>query len=132
MTRNMDTIRTLLLRLEALPIPTGAPFVLIDGNSEGVKVLADEDPRDLTYHLGLLKDKGLITSPGTNNMDSRIRFSGLSWDGYDFLDSVRDDKIWLKTKGAVERAGGFTLDLIIDLAKGFLKKQIENQTGIKL
>jgi hypothetical protein len=128
----MDTIRTLLLRLEAIEIPPRAAFVLIDGYTEGIKVHEEDDPSELNYHLALIKEKGLIRSPGNNNLDDRIRFGGFTWEGHDFLDSIRDDEVWRKTKGAIEGAGGWTLDLLTDLAKGFLRKQVEDRTGLKL
>jgi hypothetical protein len=49
-----------------------------------------------------------------------------------FLDTVRDPEIWKKTKEGAISAKGFTLDLLQDLAKGFIKKQIEERTGITL
>jgi Hypothetical protein (DUF2513) len=58
--------------------------------------------------------------------------NGLTWAGHDFLDSIRDPKIWEKTKKGAEAAGGFTVDLLKDLAKGLVKKQIEEYTGVKL
>jgi hypothetical protein len=56
----------------------------------------------------------------------------LEWAGHDFLDSVRDPEIWAKTKQGAETAKGFTVDLLKDLAKGLVKKQIEDYTGVKL
>lgn len=49
-----------------------------------------------------------------------------------FLDSVRDPETWWRTKKAAAGAGGFTLDLLKDLAKGLIRKQIEDRTGVKL
>ena len=46
---------------------------------------------------------------------------------HDFLDSVRDPETWAKTKKAAAGAGGFTVELLRDLAKGFVKKQIEEK-----
>jgi hypothetical protein len=56
----------------------------------------------------------------------------LSMDGHDFLDSIRDPDVWNKTKKGALAAGGFTLNLLNDLAKGLIKKKIEDSTGIKL
>lgn len=53
-------------------------------------------------------------------------------DGHDFLDSIRDPDVWNKTKKGALAAGGFTLNLLNDLAKGFIKKKIEDSTGIML
>jgi hypothetical protein len=38
--------------------------------------------------------------------------------GWPGLDSIRNPKIWEKTKKGAEAAGGFTVDLLKDLAKG--------------
>lgn len=38
----------------------------------------------------------------------------------------------IEAKKAAAGAGGFTLDLLEDLAKGLIKKQVEEHTGVKL
>ena len=47
-------------------------------------------------------------------------------------ENLGEDQDWEKTKKGAEAAGGFTMDLLKDLAKGFIKKQIEERTGVKL
>ncbi len=37
--------------------------------------------------------------------------SGLTWEGCEFLDLVREDKRWKAAKEAIGGAGAFTLDL---------------------
>ena len=55
----------------------------------------------------------------------------ITFAGHDYLDSIRDDGIWNKTKQAVAETGGSaTLEIIKSLATGFLKKKIEQHTGI--
>jgi hypothetical protein len=49
-----------------------------------------------------------------------------------FLDSVRNQDVWSKTKEAALAAGGFTIKLLADIAKTVLKKQIEDHTGYDL
>ena len=61
-----------------------------------------------------------------------VNFRSLTWAGHDFLDSIRDPIVWSKTKKGAMEAGGFTFDLLKDLAKGFLKKQIEERTEVAL
>jgi hypothetical protein len=41
-------------------------------------------------------------------------------------------EIWAKTNGGAKRAGSFSLNLLGDLATGFVKTKIEHHTGIKL
>jgi hypothetical protein len=48
------------------------------------------------------------------------------------LDSIRDPENWAKTKKAAARAGGFTVNLLRDVAYGIIKKALENHTGITL
>lgn len=56
----------------------------------------------------------------------------LSMDGHDFLDSTRSPDIWNKVKKEALVAGGFTLDLLMKLATGYIKKMLEDSTGLKL
>lgn len=57
----------------------------------------------------------------------------VTWQGHDYLDAIRDDSIWKKTKKAViETGGNATLEITKALALGFLKQKIEKHTGITL
>ena len=57
----------------------------------------------------------------------------LSNDGHDFLKAIRSDGVWSQTKKIVAESGGnATLELIKTLATSFLKKEIEDRTGLKL
>lgn len=133
MKRDMDLIRELLLKLEALPIRQGGVVHI---------ALYENDPEDdlridgftfdqIEYHLNLIDQAGLIVGAGNRPMTG-ILFKSLSWEGHDFLDSIRDPEVWRKTRNGVKEVGGFTFELVKDLAKGFVKKQIEDRTGIVL
>jgi hypothetical protein len=57
----------------------------------------------------------------------------LTWLGHDYLDAVRDEGIWHKTKKAVSETGGSaTLEIVKALALGFVKKKIAQHTGIEI
>ena len=129
MRREMDLIRELLLKLEALPLRTGSVVHVMPDDKE---IRIDGfDAEAIEYHARLLVEAGLI-NPGTSRTMQGITFKCLTWAGHDFLDSIRDPEIWAKTKKGATAAGGFTIDLLRDLAKGFLRKQIEELTGVKL
>lgn len=130
MIRNMDLIRELLLKLESLPIEPGSTHIFYVGDDELQIDGFDDD--QVSYHLSLIDEAGLIDTGTTSRAMNGFLFSRLSWAGHDFLDSIRDPEVWAKTKRGAEAAGGFTVDLLKDLAKGFLKKQVEEYTGIKL
>jgi hypothetical protein len=127
MKRDMDLIRTLLLWIESDQQLDGTRQVQLDQpNDIGI---TDHSYEEVAYHLNHLIDKGYVKGLYAAQMPF---VNQLTWAGHDFLDSVRDPEIWAKTKKGAEGARGFTADLLRDLAKGLLKKQIEDYTGVKL
>lgn len=129
MKRDMDLIRELLLKLESLPSKMGDVFSITPEDEE-VSV-EGYTPAQIEYHLSLLREIGFIECPGSQPMFG-ITFSGLTWAGHDYVDAVRDAEVWRKTKQGVEAAGGFTVDILKELATGLIKTQIKRHTGVDL
>jgi hypothetical protein len=129
MQREMDLIRELLLKLEALPMRPGE-IMSITPDAEEIAV-PGYSPDQIDYHLSQISKAGLIDEAGARPMIG-IGFRCLTPAGHDFLDSVRDPKTWEKTKKVAARAGGFTIDILKDIALGLIKKQIDRLTGVKL
>lgn len=129
MQRDMSLIRQLLLKLESLP-ENGRGVTSINATSSELQI-DGYDLIQINYHLQLIIEADLIKINGSM-LSGNYLFSRLSWAGHDFLDSIRDEDTWNKTKDGAIAAGGFTLDLLKDLAKGFIRKKIEEQTGISL
>ena len=73
-----------------------------------------------------------IEFPGAPPLAGGITFRRLTWEGHEFLDAVRDPEVWTQTKKGAEEVKAFTFDLLKDLAKDFLKKQLEDYTGVKM
>ncbi len=124
MKRNMELFRALLLNIEE--------------NRKGNKPLiikyhdfSDFEAEDVYGHLELLTDSGFLKRHH-QSFDRLPMTNGLTVKGHDFLDSVRDPEIWRKTQEAAEKVGVWTASLLADLAKGFVKKQIEKHTGVEL
>ncbi len=133
MKRNMDLIRELLLRLESMETTRGAMyhFALPDDEADPDLGLVDFTAQEIEYHARLLIQAGLI-DPGNGGAFSGFTFRSLTWEGHDFLDAIRDDFIWAKTKSGAREVGGLTFELLKALARGFIKKQIQDKTGISL
>jgi hypothetical protein len=125
----MNLIRELLLQLERFPIRLGATAHIVPDDE--TLAIPGYTLDQIKYHLSQIEKSGFIDTGGVRPMIG-IGFRCLTPAGHDFLDSVRDPKIWEKTRKGAEAAGGFTVDLLKDLAKGFVKKQIEEYTGVKL
>ncbi|STR45695.1 DUF2513 domain-containing protein [Iodobacter fluviatilis] len=145
MKRNMDLVRSILLELEGRT-PNLTKNDDFGYNLEEVATELATDKNTLTHHLTLMFEAGLIDGwalrglahpPGKAlRLDSDYVFHvvprHLTWEGHEFLDSVRDAEIWMYTKSTAVSVGSFGFDTLKDLAKGFIKTKIKNHTGIEL
>ena len=117
MKRSDDLIRDMLLEFEAQD-----DFLVVVAPHLGMSL----DQRQRWYHVELMCDAGLMTPVGKGTYR-------ITHQGHDFLDAMRDEGIWNRTKDAVAQSGGnATLDIIKQIAVGFLKKQIRDRTGVDL
>ena len=111
MKRDMDIVRKLLLYLEGEVDykPLRSSDIAIGGYSDA----------QIGYHLGILADGGLIDVIDTNSMDSKV-FScfvkGITWQGHEFLDSVRDDGVWSHTMEKLKPLGSASLEIVKSVA----------------
>jgi Hypothetical protein (DUF2513) len=110
MKRDMDLVRELLLKLEAEPFDGN--LWSLDPDGLGIDGHAHEE---IAYHLVLLIDGGLLD--GDRELSGGFVARKLTWGGHGFLDSVRDPKIWRATKERVKDAGGFTIEILVGVAK---------------
>lgn len=127
MRRDMDLIRALLLKFEQLHQTIGT--ILLELDAEELQ-FDGHAPLVVAAHIKMMAEGGLIDAKVTGQGATML--NAITWSGYDFLDSVRDDRIWAKTKEGLTQAGGFTVDLAKALAKGLVKKQLERLTGVSV
>ena len=150
MKRDMDMIRAILMDIEENANINGK-FTISDADF----AVAGAERTAVQYHLRLLLDAGYIEGrdilgdAATNaaqsilKTDSKLSSTGIAvlvtrmtWDGHDFLDTVRDSKIWEKTKDALKGVGGVGVDTIKDVAKeigkAVINHQVKKHTGIDL
>jgi len=120
----MDLIRKLLLQIEEKD----------DGSGRQVHIeLPDWNDAQLADHLFQLHERGLIDGIDASTLAARAFLPlRLTSSGHDFLDSVRDPEIWQKTKDSASAAGGFTVELLGEIAKGLVKTKIKQHTGIDI
>lgn len=125
MKRDMDIVREVLCKISDAG---GKPSwkALVEGKSE-------EDAKTILYHVDLLSRAGLLTGVSLGLHGYKIWENlDLTWDGHEFVDAVRDSEVWKETRKGIEGVGSFTFDLVKDLAKGLIKKKIEQHTGVTL
>jgi hypothetical protein len=123
MTRDMDLIRDLLLRIEADPRLDGLRRERPGPGEFGV---TEENFWQVAYNLTQLIEAGMVI--GETGMRMPI-FTRLTWEGHDFLDSVRDPKVWHATKERAKKAGGFTIEILAGIAKDIIKDNLVRIVG---
>jgi len=124
MERDLTLIRELLLYVEATC--EGGEIKRLD-----YEHFKSFDQKMVYGHERLLREKGLLRN-GSQRIGMLISLYGLTWEGHDFLDSIRNPEVWRKTKEATNKVGGWTLEFVGEIAKGFFKTQIEKHTGVEL
>lgn len=119
--RNLDLIRDIMLYLEENIDPNKPLFP--------VSKLEDleSDSGILNEHIKQLVENGFIETTKPIYMQGFTIFMDIqriTSNGHDFLDALRDDSVWNKTKEAVQKAGGFTLNMLVELGKEYLTKEV--------
>ena len=115
MKRNDDMLRELLLAAEA---SEKAAIVIAPHQQSPIL------ERQRHFHALLLCDAGYM------EQTSKDVFR-LTAQGYDFLDAIRSETRWKKTKEAAEDAGGMALGMMKDLALAYLKQEAAKRLGIE-
>lgn len=96
MKRNMDLVREILLEIEKQYVSTAIYNLKVEGY----------DAETIAYHCKILYEAGLISDYKAQYADNTIYSFGvgsLTWDGNDYLDKVRDNSTWRKTKDAIAK-----------------------------
>ena len=100
------------------------------------KVLTLDDFMDMkkssymiSLHIDLLCDAGLIEVMDTSIEDGLKDFDivRLTLAGYEYLDAIRNARVWDRVKRSVSYVGGATLDIIKQLAV----KELAKELGLK-
>ena len=118
MKRDDELIRNLLFEFES------ADDWLHTLPSGGVLAPKPEDRRK-DYHVHLMADEGLVKAFGNSTFRLTSR-------GHDYLDAIRSDTIWKKTKDGASILGGATLGIMFDLAKAYIKQEAAEKLGLNL
>jgi hypothetical protein len=121
MRRDLGLVRELLLKLE--PLSGSHEWQMIEPNDPRIQV-EGHSPDEIEYHLQLLVEQGFVEQPRSGPMLG-IMFRRLTWAGHDYLDAVRDPKIWHKTKEATDKVGSWTFEIVKELAKGYIKSELQ-------
>lgn len=118
MQRNMDLVRTILLRMEADP----------SGRAPRELGIVSHSPEEIGYHAHIMAQEGLIegiditsrTSTGPELLPTK-----LTWKGHEFLDLARDQGRWNQAKAIIAKVGSAPISVWIKVLSDLLWKNVE-------
>lgn len=116
MKRDMDLIRELLIYIE--DHSDGLPLYDLQLEEHGIVEVA--------YHSRLLYEANLVSSYDQQEAEDEIIFFSvgpLTWDGHEFLEKIRQETIWNKTKEVVTKKG---LPMLFDIIKNISETLISS------
>ena len=112
---NKELIREILLEVEA----TEDPLSLKTLN------LPDHTDEEISYHICLLAEAGFLMAHDLTTLNGyNWCATRLTYEGHEFLDTIRDNKIWRKTKEIAKTAGISSINALFEIGKGFVKQKL--------
>ncbi len=122
MQRDMELIRKILFTIEEKYVDTW-----LSGNEINID---GYDMKTVAYHCAILHDAGLVYDYNGQNGDGELLFFGvgrLTWAGHEFLDKIKNDTVWNKTKGVIKEKGiPFVLDAVKEIATAITTAMIQS------
>ena len=118
MKRNLDLLREIMLAVEAYEPERISSLQMISPNE-----FSGSNAQNF-HHINLLVDAHLISLAGKPDMQANFAIKGMTMDGHDFLDAIREVTIWDATKTRLRGAGGWTIDIVLAVAKEELKRRL--------
>ena len=108
----MDLIREILLQVEERKNSNTLTLVDVEGRSRD----------EICGHVQMLEEAGFVDGASYESVPMIVR---LTWDGHEFLDSVRDPAIWANvTKKLTEVGGTASFDIVKALGIGYVKEKL--------
>ncbi len=137
MKRDLDLIRHIMLILEADDFSQKTRYTVSTFVDDTFSDDSDDRRQNSPYvqefarvsgHIALLLDEGFIEAtifPGSYEGYDDFIIERMTSLGHDYLDSVRDDNVWSKTK---EKLGPLintvSLSTIIDVAQAYIRQML--------
>jgi hypothetical protein len=128
MKRDMELVRELLLKIADAEKPPNFS-ALVAGRKENTP-----EYKFAAYHMKMLINEVQLVRGidccaigGDEWLDLH-----LTWRGNDYLANIRDQTVWDKTKAGAQKLGGDSWDIIIEIAKSYVKAEAKKRLGLDL
>lgn len=96
MKRDWDLCRKILLKIEDDYIDTDIVNLTVEKYSK----------EEVAYHCNIMYEAGLISSFDSKYADNRIylfHVGGLTWEGHEFIEKIRDESFFEKIKKEIKK-----------------------------
>ena len=109
MKRDLDLCRAILEAVEADPTGYAPSPLIMDGHGN----------EDVGYNALMLVEAGFVTGRESSSFGGTPTavIGRMTWKGHEFLDAVRNEDIWSKTKSIAGKAGVASLEAVLGIAK---------------
>ncbi len=103
MKRDMDLVRSILLRMESEECGTAPRDFVFEGHGA----------EQVSYHVVLMAEAGLLLCVESKEIGRPIaaRPIRMTWEGHEFLDASRSPERWERAKRAAKGVGGFAFEV---------------------
>jgi hypothetical protein len=119
-----ELVREIMLTVEASDTPP-IQWVTLD--------LPGRTLEETSYHVMLLDEAGFIEGQKLTTYGKfEWQPKRLTYQGHEFLDTIRDGEVWRRTKDGAEKVGGASIGFLWELAKAYGKQVASERLGITL
>ena len=131
MKRNLDIVRDILLQVEKADgyLTINDLFDARDNQKN-----CNYTDNEIIYHVELLFAYGFIDGNIRRDMNGDIidnSIDGLTWDGADYLECMRDLRVWNKAKSTIKKTvGSTTFDVVKQTCTLVATQMIKNNLGL--
>ena len=119
MKRDMELVRQLLILIEE------------NTNSRELEIPKEMDRKIVAGHLKIMDQAGLVenNTKWASNEPLWIN-EGLTWDGHDYLDAIRNDTVWNNVKKKTKEKGLQLAELSFNVIKEYAIFEAKKKLGI--
>ena len=116
----MDLIREILLFAEER-----CSYADQFNHIPSVRIEIDGVPQEaINFHVRLLREAQFVIMHGGDKNDVYIQ--AIRWQGYEFLDKIRDGKQWKRIKGILSKTGDFSFETVSRAASSLIAEQLKH------
>ena len=120
---NYDCIRDFLVATEEIPFDSRVSMSHYLGHDR----LPNYDEPTVRYTAKQLCNAGFIDFIESKTIGAPFDgfFFDLTWDGHQFLETIRQDNVWSKTKSIAKSVGSFAVPVLSEIASIVISKAIQ-------